>query len=70
LNTLAVALDFDPDVLRKAGLVLLTLFGVLIIWPATFERLMAPVANAGDAARRFVAADSNLGGSCWARRLG
>ena len=59
LNTFAAALDFDPDVLRKAGLVLLTLFGVLMIWPAAFERLMAPVANAGDTARRLVAADSN-----------
>ncbi|HEY2839141.1 MAG TPA: hypothetical protein VGJ26_08335, partial [Pirellulales bacterium] len=43
LNTLAAVLDFDPDVLRKAGLSLLTVFGVLMIWPAAFERLTAPV---------------------------
>lgn len=70
LNTLAAALDFDPDVLRKAGLVSLTLFGVLMIWPAAFERLMAPVANAGDAGRRVVAADSNLGGFVLGTTLG
>ncbi len=70
LNTLAAALNFDPDVLRKAGLLLLTLFGVLMIWPAGFERLLAPVANAGDAARRLVAADSNLGGFVLGTTLG
>lgn len=70
LNTFAAALDFDPDVLRKAGLVLLTLFGVLMIWPAAFERLVAPVANAGDTARRVVAADSNLGALVLGTTLG
>ena len=41
--------------------VVMLLFGALMIWPAAFERLMAPVASAGDTARRVVAADSNLG---------
>jgi cytochrome c biogenesis protein CcdA len=70
LNTLAAVLDFDPDVLRKAGLSLLTVFGVLMIWPAAFERLTAPVANAGDTARRVVAADGNLGGLLLGTTLG
>lgn len=71
LNTLATALDFEPDVLRKVGLALLTVFGVLMIWPAAFERLASPLANAGDAAHRFVtAADSNVGGLLLGTTLG
>ncbi len=70
LNTLATVFDFDPDVLRKAGLALLMVFGVLMVWPAAFERLAAPLATAGDTARRVVAADGNLGGLLLGATLG
>lgn len=70
LNSVAAALDFDPDVLRKAGLALLAVFGVLMIWPTAFERLAAPVAAAGDTAQRIVAADGNFGGLLLGATLG
>jgi cytochrome c-type biogenesis protein len=70
LNTLAAVLDFDPDDLRKAGLALLIVFGVLMIWPAAFERFTAPVAKAGDTARNVVAADSNFSGLVLGTTLG
>jgi len=70
LNTLATVFDFDPDVLRKAGLALLMVFGVLMVWPAAFERLAAPLATAGDTARRVVAVDGNLGGLLLGATLG
>src|SRR3974377_2584337 len=47
LNAIATALHFDPDALRTAGLVLLVIFGALMIWPADFQRVTAPLAGAG-----------------------
>jgi cytochrome c biogenesis protein CcdA len=40
LNATATALHFDPDALRTAGLVLLIIFGVLMIWPTPFDGLL------------------------------
>src|SRR6516165_12707314 len=62
LNAVATALHFDPGTLRMAGLVLLVIFGVLMIWPAAFERLAARLTGAGVALRPITAAQTNLGG--------
>lgn len=70
LNALAAALHFDPDVLRTAGLVLLTIFGVLMIWPAAFEQLTARVANGGVVVQRATAGDGNFGGFVLGTTLG
>ena len=40
LGAITTAFDFDPNVLRDGAAVMLVLFGVLMIWPAPFERLM------------------------------
>jgi cytochrome c-type biogenesis protein len=39
LSTLTRAFDFDPNLLRSAAAILLVGFGLLMIWPAPFERL-------------------------------
>jgi cytochrome c-type biogenesis protein len=39
LNALIRLLDFDPNILRNGALALLVLFGLLMIFPATYERL-------------------------------
>ena len=61
LNAVASFLHFDPDVVRDAGLVLLIVFGALMIWPAAFERLAAPLANAGFSLQGRATAQTNLG---------
>jgi cytochrome c biogenesis protein CcdA len=70
LNAVATALHFDPDALRTAGLVLLVIFGVLMIWPAAFERLTARLAGSGIALRPITAAQTNLGGFVLGTTLG
>src|SRR5215472_2255054 len=70
LNAVATALHFDPDALRTAGLVLLVIFGVLMIWPAAFERLTARLAGSGVALRPITAAQTNLGGFVLGTTLG
>jgi cytochrome c-type biogenesis protein len=70
LNAVAAVLHFDPGVLRTAGLVLLVVFGVLMIWPAAFERLMARLAGAGVALQPVAAAQTNLGGFALGTTLG
>ena len=70
LNAVATALHFDPDVLRTAGLVLLVIFGALMVWPATFERLTARLAGAGVALQPNTAAPTNLGGFVLGTTLG
>jgi cytochrome c biogenesis protein CcdA len=62
LNAIATALHFDPDVLRKAGLMLLLFFGLLTFWPAAFERVTARLADFGFALRGTKTTQTNLGG--------
>ena len=40
LGAITTAFDFDPTVLRDGASIMLVLFGLLMIWPAPFERLM------------------------------
>jgi len=70
LNTVAMALDFDPDVLRNAGLAMLLLFGTLMIWPAIFERLAAHIQFAGIARRSNAAMQTHLGAFVLGTTLG
>ena len=70
LNAVATALHFDPDALRTAGLVLLVIFGVLMIWPAAFEQITARLAGSGVALRPITAAQTNLGGFVLGTTLG
>src|ERR1700754_2741103 len=41
LSAITRVLDFDPNVLRSAAAILLAGFGLLMLWPAPFERLMS-----------------------------
>jgi cytochrome c biogenesis protein CcdA len=71
LNAIATAFHFDPEVLRNAGLVLLVLFGVLMIFPAAFERLAPRLGSASSiAAHPIFAARPNLGGFVLGTTLG
>jgi len=70
LNAVATALHFDPDALRTAGLVLLVIFGVLMIWPAALEQITARLAGSGVALRPITAAQTNLGGFVLGTTLG
>ena len=67
---IATALHFDPDVLRQAGLVLLVVFGVLMIWPGAFARVAAGLAGAGVTLHPGTAAHTNLGGFVLGTTLG
>ena len=70
LNSIATALDFDPEVLRNAGLVMLLVFGTLMIWPAIFERLAARINFAGLARRSDAATQTHLSGFVLGTTLG
>jgi cytochrome c-type biogenesis protein len=70
LNAVATALHFDPDALRKAGLTLLLIFGVLMIWPAAVQRVTARLADAGLAVQGAAAGQTNLGGFVLGTTLG
>jgi cytochrome c biogenesis protein CcdA len=70
LNAIASFLHFDPDVVRDAGLTLLIIFGALMIWPAAFERLAAPLANLGLSLQGHATARTNLGGLVLGATLG
>ena len=71
LNALATAVHFDPQVLRTAGLILLAIFGVLMIFPAAFERLAPQLAGAAViASHPGFAARPNLGGFVLGTTLG
>jgi cytochrome c-type biogenesis protein len=52
LNALTRILDFDPNVLRHGATLLLVVFGLLMIFPAAYERLSARLSlpSAGAAA--------------------
>lgn len=68
LGGLTELFDFDPNVLRMAAAVLLLGFGLLMIFPAPFERIAGPV---GKLANGSAATDlSNLGGFVLGTTLG
>jgi cytochrome c biogenesis protein CcdA len=54
LNALTRVLDFDPNILRNGAIILLVVFGLLMIFPAVWDRLAARItatsAGAGMAA--------------------
>lgn len=45
LTALMRIFDFDPNVLREGAAILLAIFGLLMIWPAPFERLSIRLAG-------------------------
>lgn len=56
LSALTRVFDFDPNVLRSAAAILLAGFGLLMLWPAPFERLAGRLGGFGG-----VSAASNPG---------
>ncbi len=53
LNAIVRVSEFDPNVLRNAAAILLAGFGLLMLWPAPFERLTSHLkgfVSVGDAA--------------------
>jgi cytochrome c-type biogenesis protein len=71
LNAIALTFHFDPDTLRTTGLVLLAVFGVLMVWPAVFERLAARLSGAGLVTSHPIgAAQTNLSGFVLGTTLG
>lgn len=68
LGALTRAFDFDPNVLRSAAAILLACFGLFMLWPAPFERLMGRLGGFGSIG---VATDpSVLGGFVLGTTLG
>jgi cytochrome c biogenesis protein CcdA len=63
LSAITRVFDFDPNVLRTGAAVLLVGFGLLMIWPAPFERLTVRVGGLGGgiAARQGVLGGFVLG---------
>jgi cytochrome c biogenesis protein CcdA len=47
LSAVTRVFDFDPNVLRSAAAILLAGFGLLMLWPAPFERLAARLGGFG-----------------------
>src|SRR5262249_49662530 len=47
LSAITRVFDFDPNVLRSAAAILLAGFGLLMLWPAPFERLAGHFGNFG-----------------------
>jgi cytochrome c-type biogenesis protein len=63
--------DFDPNVLRTGATILLSAFGLLMIWPAPFEWLSIRfVGSAGGAGAQSVPHPGNLGGFVLGTTLG
>ena len=75
LSAITRIFDFDPNVLRTAAAILLLGFGMLMIWPAPFERFSVRLSgltsnSAGNAASRQRNIDSNIGGFVLGTTLG
>ncbi|MBI5320411.1 cytochrome c biogenesis CcdA family protein [Bradyrhizobium sp.] len=68
LSAITRAFDFDPNVLRSAAAVLLAGFGLLMLWPAPFERLMSRLG--GFTGGSVAANQSVLGGFVLGTTLG
>jgi cytochrome c biogenesis protein CcdA len=72
LSALTRMFDFDPNVLREGAAVLLAIFGLLMIWPAPFERLSILLAGLMPAGGTSAPRDSRslLGGFILGTTLG
>jgi cytochrome c biogenesis protein CcdA len=68
LSAITRVFDFDPNVLRSAAAILLAGFGLLMIWPAPFERLAGRLG--GLAGGNFASDKSVLGGFVLGTTLG
>ncbi|MFO1109435.1 MAG: cytochrome c biogenesis CcdA family protein [Bradyrhizobium sp.] len=68
LGAITRVLDFDPNVLRTAAAILLAGFGLLMLWPAPFERLVSRFG--GFAGASVAATDGMLGGFLLGTTLG
>jgi cytochrome c-type biogenesis protein len=72
LNALTRVLDFDPNILRDAATLLLVIFGLLMIFPAAYERLASQinVASFGPGASALTNAPGIPGGLLLGAGLG
>ena len=68
LSAITRAFDFDPNVLRGAAAILLAGFGLLMLWPAPFERLVSRFG--GFAGIGMAANDGAFGGLLLGTTLG
>jgi cytochrome c-type biogenesis protein len=72
LSAITRAFDFDPNVLRTGAAVLLLGFGLLMIWPAPFERLTIGIAGltAGSSPGNAKSSQGLIGGFVLGTTLG
>lgn len=72
LNALTRALDFDPNVLRNGATLLLGVFGLLMFFPAVYERLasQAGATSTGPGLRAIANAPGAAGGLVLGAALG
>jgi cytochrome c-type biogenesis protein len=72
LNALTQALDFDPNILRNGATLLLVVFGLLMIFPAAYERLASRIGttSTGSSVLAFADAPGAAGGLALGAALG
>jgi cytochrome c-type biogenesis protein len=72
LSAITRIFDFDPNVLRTGAAILLLGFGLLMIWPAPFERLSIRVSGLINttSAGNSVSRQGNIGGFLLGTSLG
>ena len=72
VGAIAKIFDFDPEVLRSAAAILLIGFGLLMVWPAPFERLLARAGRPfeGISADDTAFSQGNVGGFLLGTTLG
>jgi len=70
LSAITRALDVDPAHLRDAAIVLLIGFGVLMIWPAPFERATAALSGIAGSSTEQSDRAGNVGGFVLGATLG
>ncbi|MGB8605619.1 cytochrome c biogenesis CcdA family protein [Bradyrhizobium sp.] len=72
LSAITRIFDFDPDTLRTGAVILLLGFGLLMIWPAPFERLSFQIGGLmnGGSAAGTMAREGNIGGFVLGTTLG
>jgi cytochrome c biogenesis protein CcdA len=71
LSAITRVFDFDPNVLRTGAAILLLGFGLLMIWPAPFERLSIRIGGLTSNATNGVASrQGNIGGLVLGTTLG
>jgi cytochrome c-type biogenesis protein len=70
LNALTRILDFDPNVLRDGATFLLVVFGLLMIFPAAYERLAARLSLSSASTAELAGARGVAGGLLLGAALG